>query len=363
MLHQEALCAQTFPRECNKMMNLVIRVLNKTIAQGLNHRQFRSLLDELDSTYPDLRLHNKVRWLSRGEVLNRFGGTAVSLEHVKTFLKIKWLSFPELDQPDWVEKLHFTVDMTSHLNTLNKSLQGKGSTTLQMLEEVLAVERKMTVFARDVQRGTLLHFPFLKEFKVAHNQLNLVYFQQAIIDMQTVFQQRFCDFRKEKDMLSFPITPLEIDPLLLNMTAFTAVNQCTFELELADIADKDVWVSKFRSLRTDLEDLARQKATLRQNHKWSDLEKRQKPDKLVFDTWNARTDSYINMKKYAFGVLSIFGSTYLCEQSFSVMNYLKNEQRSRLTDESLQSQMKLKVSSYQANVDVLCSEIQGQISH
>ena len=181
--------------------------------------------------------------------------------------------------------------------------------------------------------------------------------------MQTVFQQRFCDFRKEKDTLSFPITPLEIDPLLLNMTAFTAVNQSTLELELADIADKDVWVSKFRSLRADLEDLARQKATLRQNHKWSDLEKLQKPDKLVFDTWNAIPDSYINMKKYAFGVLSIFGSTYLCEQSFSVMNYLKNEQRSRLTDESLQSQMKLKVSSYQANVDVLCSEIQEQISH
>ena len=113
--------------------------------------------------------------------------------------------------------------------------------------------------------------------------------------MQTVFQQRLCDFRKEKDTLSFPITPLEIDPLLLNMTAFTAVNQCTLELELADIADKDAWVSKFRSLRADLEDLARQ-ATLRQNHKWSDLEKLQKPDKLVFDTWNAIPDSYINMK-------------------------------------------------------------------
>ena len=136
------------------MMNLVIRVINKVIAQGLNHRQFRSLLDELDSTYPDLRLHNKVRWLSRGEVLKRF---VVNLEHVKTFLKIKGLSFPELDQPDWVEKLHFMVDMTSHLNTLNKSLQGKGSTTLQMLEEVLAFERKMTVFAREVHYFT---FPF-----------------------------------------------------------------------------------------------------------------------------------------------------------------------------------------------------------
>ena len=40
MLHQEALCAQTFPRECNEMMNLVIRVLNKIIAQGLNYDSF-----------------------------------------------------------------------------------------------------------------------------------------------------------------------------------------------------------------------------------------------------------------------------------------------------------------------------------
>lgn len=45
-------------------------------------------------------------------------------------------------------------------------------------------------------------------------------------------------------------------------------------------------------------------------------------------------DSYRNMKKYAFGVLSIFGSTYLCEQIFSNMNYIKSKYRTRLTDES-----------------------------
>ncbi len=58
-------------------------------------------------------------------------------------------------------------------------------------------------------------------------------------------------------------------------------------------------------------------------------------DKLVFETWNTIPDTYVNMKKYAFGVLSIFGSTYLCEQVFSSMNYIKSKYRSRLTDESL----------------------------
>ena len=34
-----------------------------------------------------------------------------------------------------------------------------------MQEEVLAFERKLTVLARDLQRGTLSHFPSLREFK------------------------------------------------------------------------------------------------------------------------------------------------------------------------------------------------------
>ncbi|KAK1903618.1 General transcription factor II-I repeat domain containing protein 2A, partial [Dissostichus eleginoides] len=203
------------------------------------------------STYSDLLLHNKVRWLSRGEVLKRF---VACLDHGKTFLESKGLTYPELEHPDWLEKLHFMVDMTGHLNMLNKSLQGKGSTALQMLEDVLAFERKMTVFARDVQKG---------------------------------------------------------------------VSQPDLEIELADIADKELWVSKFKRLTADLEDVARQKAILAREHKWSDLEILPKPDKLVFETWNAIPDTYMNMKKYAFGVLSIFGSSYLCKQIFSSMNYIQ----------------------------------------
>lgn len=116
----------------------------------------------------------------------------------KTFLESKGFTFPELDRPDWLEKLHFMVDMTAHLNTQNKSLQGKGNTALQMLEEVLAFERKMTVFIRDVQRGTLLHFPSLREFKEARNQINYEYFICVIIAMQTGFLKRFVILGRKK---------------------------------------------------------------------------------------------------------------------------------------------------------------------
>ncbi|KAL3976511.1 testis-expressed sequence 12 protein [Sarotherodon galilaeus] len=340
ILHQEALCAQTFPPN----------IVNKIIANGLSHRQFCSLLEEVDNAYSDLLLHNKVRWLSRGEVLKRF---ATCLEHVKTFLESKGFHYPELEDLDWLGKFYFMVDMTSHLNTLNKNLQGKGSTALQMLENVLAFERKMTVFARDAQ----------KQFKEANNEINYEYFHRAIIAMQAAFGERFSDFRKEKHTLSFPVTPLDIDPSLLNTVAFTRVSKPDLEIELADIADKDLWVNKFKTLTADLEEVARQKATLAKEHKWNDMEKLPHPDKLVFETWSAIPDTYINMKNYAFGVLSIFGSTYLCEQVFSSMNFIKSKHCSRLKDESLQSCMKIKVTSYSPDIGKVCSELQTQKSH
>lgn len=188
--------------------------------------------------------------------------------------------YPELEDLDCLGKFYFMVDMTSHLNTLNKTLQVKGSTALQTLENVLAFERKMTVFARDAQKRTFSHFPSLREFKEANNEINYEYFHRAIIAMQAAFGERFSDFRKEKHTLSFPVTPLDIDPSLLNTVAFTGVCKSDLEIELADIADKDLWVNKFKTLTADLEEVARQKATLAKEHKRSDMEKLPHPTNL-----------------------------------------------------------------------------------
>ncbi|KAK1890175.1 hypothetical protein KUDE01_014847 [Dissostichus eleginoides] len=160
--------------------------------------------------------------------------------------------------------------------------------------------------------------------------------------MQTAFGQRFSEFRKEKNTLSFPVTPLDIDPSMLNMSPFTGVSLPDLEIELADIAHKELWVSKFKRLTADLEDVARQKAILAREHKWSDMEILPKPDKLVFETWNAIPDTYMNMKN---------------------MNYIKSKYRSRLTDDSLQSCVKIKVTIYSPDIEKLSSDVQKQKSH
>ena len=171
-------------------MNAVIQIINNIMARALNRRQFRMLLDEVDSMYSDLLLDNKVWWLSKDEMLKRF---VVCLKEGKTFLDSAGLNHPQLEQAEKLEKFNFIIDMTAHLNTLNTVLQGRGRTARHVLEDVLAIERKFMVFARDLQRGTLSHFPCLREFKQTYSDIsiNLEFLQSAIIAMQSSLRRRF----------------------------------------------------------------------------------------------------------------------------------------------------------------------------
>ncbi|KAG2467730.1 GTD2A protein, partial [Polypterus senegalus] len=71
---------------------------------------------------------------------------------------------------------------------------------------------------------------------------------------------------------------------------------------------------------------------------------------------------YPKMCKQAQVMLSLFGSTYLCEQTFSLMNLNKSKLRSKLTDSHLQNI--LSVSQLQPNLEkLLKNKDQFDISH
>lgn len=86
--------------------------------------------------------------------------------------------------------------------------------------------------------------------------------------MQDTFGERFSDFRKEIPTLSFPVTPLDLEPALLNTVAFTGVSKPDLEIELANIADKDLWVNKFKPAK--FEEIAYLVKTLAKDPKWMD---------------------------------------------------------------------------------------------
>lgn len=67
VIHQQALVGKVV--DFSHVMTLVVKLINSIRAKALQHRLFKSLMDELDAAHGDLILHADVRWLSRGKVL------------------------------------------------------------------------------------------------------------------------------------------------------------------------------------------------------------------------------------------------------------------------------------------------------
>ncbi|QQP31552.1 General transcription factor II-I repeat domain-containing protein 2-like [Caligus rogercresseyi] len=124
-----------------------------------------------------------------------------------------------------------------------------------------------------------------------------------------------------------------------------------------------MWVNKFKSLNEELEKLARQQAELASQHKWTEIKKLPHADDLIVKTWNALPVTYSTLQRVSVAVLTMFGSTYACEQSFSHLKHIKTNLRSRLTDESLNACMKLNLTAYQPDYKAISKTMQSQKSH
>lgn len=134
-------------------------------------------------------------------------------------------------------------------------------------------------------------------------------------------------------------------------------------MQLIDLKSKALWSGKFTELKSKLEELEVQKCMYVTQQKWTALKEMPRVEALIFDAWNSLPDCYSEVKKLAFGVLTIFGSTYSCEQAFSCMNIIKSKVRSQLTNENLESCLKLKTTSYEPNLSKLSKTMQSQRSH
>lgn len=97
-IHQENLAARTTIPEVDAVMKTVVNIVNFIRARELNHRKFKSLLEELKSEYGDVLLHTGVRWLSRTKVIERF----YALRHeIILFLQQNNKVYSELEQDSW----------------------------------------------------------------------------------------------------------------------------------------------------------------------------------------------------------------------------------------------------------------------
>ena len=71
----------------------------------------------------------------------------------------------------------------------------------------------------------------------------------------------------------------------------------------------------------------------------------------------------MSRKQNKINVASIYASTYACESTFSVLNYVKNKYRSPLKDNNFEAEMRRSVASEAPDLKKLTIEKDCKISH
>ncbi|GBM83562.1 hypothetical protein AVEN_74949-1 [Araneus ventricosus] len=180
--------------------------------------------------------------------------------------------------------------------------------------------------------------------------------------MKDGFAVRFEQFKTNKSTLAFIVNPLNTNTNEINIEPF-GIDAGSLQIQLLDLKTKEFWSGKFTELKSKLEELEVQKCMHIAQHKWTALTEIPRVEALIFGAWNSLPECYSEVKKLAYAVLTIFGSTYSCEQAFSCMNIIKSTVRSQLTNKNLETCLKLKTTFDKPDLIELSKGMQSQCSH
>ena len=70
-LHREELVTKTLGDKLREVLNQAVELVNYIKTRPVESRLLEQLCSNMDSQHRRLLLHSKVRWLSKGKVLNR----------------------------------------------------------------------------------------------------------------------------------------------------------------------------------------------------------------------------------------------------------------------------------------------------
>ncbi|XP_078542665.1 general transcription factor II-I repeat domain-containing protein 2-like [Lissotriton helveticus] len=332
IIHQQAICAKVMGFD--HVMTPVVKIINLIWTKARQHQSFKVFVEEISAEYGDLLLHTRIRWLSRGNILRRFLSL---LPEVKAFLESRNEDVPQLSSTEWLLDLAFLTDVTQKLNVLNCELQGKKKTIANMISSVKTFKSKLNLFMQHVQKRKMQHFPsvlqIFSENNAAPELLDIEKYISLLMRLYQEFEERFSDFELLEPCVMFtsnPFMEVDVSDISEQISVLLNLDSATMEMEIV-------------TLQNDIELKARQ----------SDL-----------NFWSlVDAEKYKNIRTAAMKLFSLFGSTYLCESTFSDMNFVKSKLRTRLTGDHLNDCIRVALSGYTPDYRGLADARQCQVSH
>lgn len=321
IIHQEALCSKSV--DLDNILKDVNRIILFIRANALHHRQFIQILHTNDSSAEDILYHTSVRWLSQGETSRR---VLLLRKEILEFYATKNKDCP-LQNQAFLTSLAFLVDLLIYINCLNESLQGKGTTVCLMHRRVQDFCDKCRLLQSHIQQLNLYHFPqltaLIESHEIRKDEIPATSFSGVLEALLLEFAERFQDFDKISENMRLVASPHLVE---------TESAPLDVQMELIELKNNTQLVKKFE----DKNDL--------------------------LETWKVAVE-YPKLREIARNTLVLFGSTYMCEASFSRMKYLKNKYRTRLVNTNLASGIRLMISSECPDFARLSANIQEQGSH
>ncbi|XP_067132424.1 general transcription factor II-I repeat domain-containing protein 2-like [Centruroides vittatus] len=288
IIHQQVLCS--------KVLNIghVLKIVTK-IVNYIRARQFASFLEHIECEYTDLPYYTEVRWLSSHKVLKRF---FTLLDEIIIFLETKNYECAELKDGQWTKGLAFSVDITSHLNRLNLKLRGKNHVVTTLFDNINAFKQKLSLRRKQIEKENLSHFESSQYLLLKSPKLKFTQYAHQIKLLETEFDRRFSDFKSCELQFRLFTSSLSID--------IETVDE-NLQMELIEIQCDNLLKQKYMDVGI--------------------------PDFYTY----LSVDRFPKMLSFVTRILAMFGSTYLCQQLFSLIKNNKNSERSRLTDQHLLS--------------------------
>ncbi|XP_042233739.1 SCAN domain-containing protein 3-like [Homarus americanus] len=144
LLHRQALASKDMAPDLHSVLSTVVFVVNYVKSRLLQSRLFAQLCNKMCAGHDTLLFHSKVRWLSRGKVLQRVFELRTELCE---FLKdAKPTTVALLSEPDWIAQLSYLAEVFNILNELNLSTQGGYASILEVSDEIKVFREKTEIW-------------------------------------------------------------------------------------------------------------------------------------------------------------------------------------------------------------------------
>ncbi|XP_068214344.1 protein FAM200C-like [Palaemon carinicauda] len=291
IIHRESLASRTLPDEMRDVLNVAIKVVNFIKSGALNSRLFKLLCKDMYSEHEALLFHTNIRWLSKGNMLERLYELR---EEVIIFLdsQQKAALHDKFKSDSFQIILAYLVDIFESLNAVNLKLQGKNIHIISHHDTIRTFMAKLDLWKCLIQRGNAASFRNL-DSGLAHGNLDpelKILIITHLSSLKAEFTKYFPDIDDMRESWKFIRNPF----------------QCEFA-NVAEEIQEEFLELKFNSTAKD---------------EFNDLD--------LETLWIKYHSVYPLISHQALRVLTIFGSTYLCETAFSTLTAIKTKYRNRL---------------------------------